>query len=100
MPKLFQAADKSHYTYKCPGCNNFHTYYVTRPNASGSQWQFNGDVNSPFFNSTMRVALRDHKTGEVLKVCHSMIRYGRITFLADSDFMKNRTIEMEEILYS
>jgi hypothetical protein len=99
MPKLFQSTDKNRYLYKCPGCGHFHVYYVNVPNHLGAKWRFSGDLNSPFFDSTMLIRGVDLDGKEF--TCHSMLRYGRVSFFADTTHKyKNTTLPLEEIPYN
>jgi hypothetical protein len=97
--KIFQSTDKFRYLYRCPGCGNFHTYYVGRPNVYGGVWRFNGDLNYPSFDSTLHIKYTDSSGHQT--ICHSSMKLGRITFHPDTTHrLRSTTVKMDELLYS
>lgn len=44
------------YTHWCPGCGEPHAIYTASPNAYGGLvWSFNGDVDRPVFNPSVKI---------------------------------------------
>lgn len=67
----------------CPGCRGPHMMGVGNP--SGSNWDFNGNVEKPTFTPSVRVFIGGEGSDRPQRtLCHSWISEGRIQFLDDS----------------
>jgi hypothetical protein len=92
------------YTFKCPGCGDYHCFYVQDPGTpyrGGTEpwpiWTFvNGDIDKPTFRASMlhRLERKDQPT----LVCHSFVTDGNIQFLGDcTHALANQTVELPEV---
>jgi len=67
----------------CPGCQERHPIHVRHPDSNTkvtALWDWDGNVDQPTFNPSVRVYNRDGSTQ-----CHYFIRQGNIQFCGDSD---------------
>lgn len=77
--KLMKVADMNSdhglvFAHYCPGCKAPHFFHLTKPNASGAKWHWNGDIEQPTFEPSMNIN-RGY--------CHYYIKWGKIEFLSD-----------------
>lgn len=80
------------YLFFCEGCQCAHGVWTTRPNITGAQWKFNGDMEKPTIEPSMVVPM--HKGGS----CHSFIRAGVIEYLPDSGHaLRGQKIELKPL---
>jgi len=100
--KKLRQQDGGGVSFRCPGCNDFHTVYVGE--GPGPRWGFNGDVARPTFTPSVLVRtghhVTSHKHGDscwctynaehpeetvsfTCQVCHSFVTDGQIQFLSD-----------------
>lgn len=79
------------FSVQCPACGYEHPFHVGRPNSSGAQWSFNGDMERPTFSPSM-LCMPDGP-----KRCHSFVRDGQIQFLSDSWHGRSDTVDLPEI---
>lgn len=84
------------YEFHCPGCDLDHQVF-TDEGYCGHSWKFNGDVDKPTFNPSVRISGFDWKKKKDYE-CHFFIKEGKIQFCGDcSHDMSGKTVEMEEI---
>jgi len=79
-------ADGRHrsWIFHCPGCDN--------PHECDDRWGFNGNVDSPTFDGSVRVS-----AGGTIPECHSFVRDGRIQFLNDSGHaLAGKTVDLPD----
>lgn len=80
------------YYFHCPGCGNAHPVHTITPNAGGSVWGFNGDIDKPTISPSL-LCNKDWPDSR----CHSFIKDGKIQFLSDCwHSLKNQTVEIPE----
>lgn len=85
------------YMFHCPGCQGYHSFSVNKPNEKGHQWRFNGNLNEPSFEPSLKV-IYEGTNGDSDIVCHSFVKNGFITFLNDSTHkMKGMTTVLPDI---
>jgi hypothetical protein len=68
-------------TIWCPGCRNYHSFAVNKPNVIGGRdhrWSFNGSADRPTFSPSYHQII-DGRTS-----CHLFLTDGTLQFLADS----------------
>lgn len=88
-----------YYSFYCPGCKHEHVYLVIN---DGSQWQFNGNMESPTFTPSLLNVEKglNEKTGafDVEKSrCHLFVTNGKIIYCGDCTHeLKGQTIELQE----
>ena len=77
----------------CPGCRHAHVIGVDGGHEPGKNWTWNGDINRPTFQPSVRVFTPAHSydasDGTRKQIpestqCHSFVTDGRIQFLDDS----------------
>lgn len=99
--KHVRADDGTHwgYSFFCPGCKDTHAI-PTKPFERG--WDFNGDEEKPTF--TPSILVHPHTTlaedGTVCRTpnCHTLVREGRIEFLADcSHALAGTTVDLPPV---
>lgn len=88
--------------FYCPAC--MFTHSVNVEGHSGPQWTFNGNVDKPTFNPSVKVNWSepsdmphevDDRTKDIHKVCHFFIRDGKIEFCNDCTHdLKGQTVDM------
>lgn len=88
------------FSFFCPGCRHDHHVWVERPNRNGAAWKFNGDMERPTFEPSIKlswhqweppVTPENHEEytkkpweqKQVAKCCHFFIREGRIEYCGD-----------------
>lgn len=88
------------YMFDCPGCKFAHEITV-QPirNEFGAGWEWNGGLDKPTFNPSLRVRWEGLRDGvEFVKICHSFIRDGQIQFLSDCTHeLAGQTVELPEV---
>jgi hypothetical protein len=84
------------YTHWCPGCKSIHNIWTETRNSLGATWSFNGDVEKPTFNPSVRI---QWESGERVKLCcHYFIKDGRIEYCSDCTHdLKGQTIPLPEL---
>jgi len=81
-----------YYSFECPGCGFSHLIKTSGPHPV---WDFNGDLEKPTFNPSLRVT---YDTPTVHTVCHSYVRDGNIQFLGDSTHsLAGQTVPLADI---
>lgn len=81
---------RGEYGHWCPGCEQTHWIATARPNRPS--WSFNGDVNAPTFNPSVRIQYEGPDAGQTdadgfrspPACCHYFLHAGQIQFCADS----------------
>jgi len=91
------------FAHWCPGCQEHH--YIPTENPAGSiNWSFDGNVDCPTFNPSVRI-FRDYdvsKTAEswgrqLVKCCHYFLHAGKLTYCADTTHeFSGQTIDLPE----
>lgn len=92
--------ERGTYMFYCPGCKCSHAYYTKDDEFDGSPltcskpiWHFNGDIEKPTFNPSLKNTYPDGK------VCHLFVENGKIKYCDDCYHeLKSKTIEMEDII--
>lgn len=89
-----------YYSFYCPGCKHQHVYTICN---DGSQWSFNGNMESPSFTPSLlnRMEVKNENTGkyEEKERCHLYVTDGKIKFLSDCHHeLAGKTVELPEIL--
>jgi len=89
----------TYYSFFCPGCKHVHSYAVSNDN---SQWQFNGNIESPSFTPSLlnRMTTKNPVTG-VYDIeeerCHLFVTDGKIIYCGDSMHeLAGKTVELPE----
>jgi hypothetical protein len=97
-PHLPCPSEAPDYLFFCPGCKCGHGVWTTQPNkATGSRWTFNGDMERPTFSPSILLKT-EILHGQVVSVCHSFVRDGKIQYLGDcTHALAGKTIDMVEI---
>lgn len=73
------------YIFFCAGCCDVHTV--------GTNWKFNGDMESPTFSPSVLVV-----GGSLGIRCHSFIEDGKIRFLKDCNHsLAGQTVELNNV---
>ena len=92
------------YGYWCPGCKSGHEIAVTKKNASGAKWTFNGDPVGPTFSPSVNLKVNTPDMGARYlpdvpsTVCHHFIRDGRIEFLGDcTHALRGQTVDLPDV---
>jgi hypothetical protein len=87
-----------YYHFYCPGCNALHSYAVSD---DGSQWQFNGNLDSPTFTPSLlnTKPVKDEKGNVIFKTsCHLFVTNGKIIYCGDcTHALSGQTVEMPTI---
>lgn len=84
------------YSFRCPGCDRYHSFTTNPKFWDGGVWNFNGNTDSPSFEPSLLVN-KDHLTPGVPR-CHSWVTDGKIRFFDDCDHdLKGQTVEMFDI---
>ena len=92
------------YGYWCPGCGNGHEIAVTKKNASGASWTFDGNAAAPTFAPSVNCRVNTPDMGKNYQpnlrstICHHFVRAGKIEFLGDcTHALKGQTVELPDI---
>lgn len=91
------------YVFDCPGCGCMHMVavsygpeYVQRRGSKGPEWTFNGSLERPTFSPSLLV--REFHGDQVVRVCHSWIRDGKIEFLGDCTHdQAGKTLDLADV---
>lgn len=96
------------YVFECParGCGHhmipvaYTDEYRAQCKAAGrngAQWEWNGNVDRPTFNPSLLV--REYgPNDEVVRVCHSYVKEGRIEFLSDCTHeLAGKVVDLPEV---
>lgn len=89
----------TYYEFYCPGCKHLHVYVVADDN---SQWQFNGNLESPSFTPSLlnRIPFLNPVTNvmEYRESCHLFVTNGKIEYCASGTDheLAGQTIELPE----
>lgn len=84
------------YKFFCLACNKEHPYTVKSDNPN-HVWQFNGDMDKPSFEPSLRVFGNNSGTLHQT-VCHCYVTDGKIRYCADSPHaLAGQTVDMVEI---
>lgn len=70
------------YVFWCPGCGHGHGVWTRGENSAGAKWTFNGDMERPTFEPSIKV-LRTGADGREETKCHLYVKDGRLQFLGD-----------------
>ena len=93
------------YVHWCPACNEAHYIAVHKPLANGASWTFDGNVDAPTFNPSVRVEIPEHSYADgeggrryhPLERCHYFIRSGHIEFCGDcTHALAGKTVPLPE----
>jgi hypothetical protein len=112
MPKI-RTVTGGHFTHTffCPGCKCGHGFNAGIPEAPYKPvWQFNGDMEKPTVNPSIKVSgtvpITDEERDKLMNgekvepkpfVCHSVITNGKIQFMGDCTHeLKGQTVDMED----
>ena len=76
------------YIHYCPGCEDMHHFYTN--GKMHANWSFNGNVEKPTFEPSMRVFSSARNGKPERTWCHYFLRDGVIEFLDDSSGHKLR----------
>lgn len=60
----------------CPACEEAHVFAVDRAFANGACWTFNGNLDEPSFQPSMRIRVGP-------RVCHYFLTKGQLAFCGD-----------------
>lgn len=94
--KLHKIVD-CYYVFWCPGCEQSHAV-PTKGYPRNIFWDWNGSMEYPTFNPSIRVRQPYHDGNkEIMKICHSFVKDGKIMFLIDSTHeLAGKTVELPE----
>ena len=109
-PITNQGGDLAGYSFRCPGCANYHVFY-TQPWKSGSYvdgkwvpkdgpvWTFNGDMDNPTFGPSLLIYEGRFEDGELSHPrCHLFVRNGKIQYCPDCGHdLKGKTVDMADV---
>lgn len=99
-PQYWPTEDFGHW---CPGCGCGHEIAVTKKNASGASWSYNGDPQKPTFAPSINIKInhpghQHYRPGLATNVCHYFIRDGKIEFLGDcTHALRGQTVDLPDI---
>lgn len=103
MPKTKEYAPGTWHIH-CPGCGSEHSIWTINPNSLGAMWEFNGDVEKPTFNPSVRVTWPQWTTDEAgvqtkkEHCCHFFIREGNIVYCGDCTHeLSGQTLPLQEV---
>ena len=107
------------YTFKCPGCTEWHRargsrnefaawhVFYTEPwtldgkpdGKAGPTWTFDGNAAAPTFSPSLLIYRGTHPDGEIGHPrCHLFVRDGRIQFCGDSEHpLAGQTVDMVDV---
>ena len=93
MRKVSTVKDRpGEFHFWCPGCEMMHVVYTDKT-TKGPCWVFNGNMEFPTFNPSIRVQW--HKNGVGDQLCHSFVKDGKIQFLGDcTHSLKGQTVKI------
>lgn len=83
------------YLHWCPGCKHAHHIWVGA--ATGPNWTFDGNVDAPTFNPSVRVSTPADPAENMPEVtdCHYFLHGGQINFCGDSAHeLKGQTVPL------
>lgn len=66
------------YVFWCPGCRCGHGVWVTRANRLGAIWRFNGNMERPTFEPSLKVMGVDEQSE-----CHVVVTDGWLNYCGD-----------------
>jgi hypothetical protein len=94
--RLHATDDVWGYSFHCPGCDEEHAIPV-KPHEHG--WDWNGSVDTPSFApSILRTSKDGDKAFQLITVCHSYVRDGRIHFIGDcTHALAGQTVDLPEV---
>lgn len=80
------------YAHYCPGCEGLHVIPTNKdPDFSGPNWSFDGNVESPTFNPSVRITYNGPDAGQLrdsyrapAACCHYFLHDGELCFCGDS----------------
>jgi hypothetical protein len=75
------------YHHWCPACNEPHGIAVGKPNRLGAKWSFNGDLERPTFQPSVRCFTTEK--GAQRTLCHYFVTAGMIAFCHDNPHKLN-----------
>lgn len=76
-------------TFHCPGCGEDHTIRTPDAKGSGPQWTWNGSLDRPSFEPSIRARSRG--------MCHFFVHFGRIEFCPDSTHdLRGQTVDLPD----
>lgn len=98
MAKLREISnERGTYMFYCPGCKCSHAYFTKTGDIKGVPakkitWDFNGDMEKPTFNPSLKNTYPDGR------ICHLFVKDGKIIYCSDCFHeLSGKTVEMEEI---
>lgn len=75
--------------FHCPGCGSDHSIRTVNAKGPGPTWDWNGSIERPTFNPSVRVSGGG--------VCHFFVRNGRIEYCPDSTHaLKAQTVDLPD----
>jgi hypothetical protein len=87
------------YSFKCPGCGNYHNVHTQFPNSGGHVWKLvNNDMNNPSFSPSLNQTTGHFCPGQkqppdcslcnegmdACGRCHVIVTEGKLNFCPDS----------------
>jgi hypothetical protein len=82
------------YIHFCPGCKEHHYINVHAKNHMGAVWTFDGNMDKPTFNPSIKLLENDLRSAR----CHYWIRNGRIDYCSDCRHsLAGQTVDLPEI---
>lgn len=94
--------ERPDYLFFCPGCKCGHSFWTTHGSnyskPKGAQWKFNGNMQSPTFEPSLRFPKYDPKdpNKEIGSICHVVVTNGVLNFCADCDHeFAGKSVPME-----
>jgi Family of unknown function (DUF6527) len=84
-PEYWAYSDYGHW---CPACNTMHEIAVSKKNASGASWSFDGNLTNPTFSPSINYRLnmpdmKGYNADAGSRVCHYFITAGKIQYCGD-----------------
>ncbi len=88
---------KGVYQINCPACGT-HLIPTIPSDWTTGVWGFNGNLESPTFTPSLNVRWGDPNIGQYVRICHSFITEGNISFCGDSTHeLSGQTVPLNEI---
>lgn len=80
----------------CPGCEQMHVICVDDAPSFGERWTFDGNVDKPTFNPSVRIRLIEGN--EVVSCCHYYLESGLLKYCGDTTHgLSERTIPLPDL---
>lgn len=107
-PAEGQSEPWADFMFWCPGCQCAHGVWVSQRNGRGAVWKFDGDMERPTFEPSIKVTgvqpmtqaeedalMTGGRATPRASVCHLFVRGGKLVYCGDcTHSFKGRTVDM------